>query len=469
LLHSLSAQISYYNDLIQKNPEWEYAGVYADEGISGTSIKNRHEFKRLIKDCEDGKIDLILVKSVSRFARDTVDTLNATRHLKDLGVDVFFEKEGIHSISGEGELMLTLLASFAQAEAESTSSNLKWAYRKSFENGETFLRLSAYGYDWDHEIKHFSVNEEEAVWVRYIFNSYLSGNSMEELVRDLKKKGVLRKNGQPLTIACVKTILTSEKCVGDLLFQKYYSPKINHCRINRGEVEQYLVSDAHEAIVSRETFSAVQKRLRYRGVYGFDCDSENAYFAGMVTCGYCGSPCTYTRMHGQNTKTAEMRCKKMHLYHECDLLPIKELELKDIVMKEIGEKDKVEHITLYDDHIDFTLKEGQVQTHQREFPKEAYNQTPFTGRIRCGNCGGNVVTKSKNGRPFSTCNNRLYDKTSCDCHRINYADLKRGAAEVLGTTENLDDLIYTKIKKTLLYKDRIEFYMRGGVKTWQRP
>ena len=122
LHHSLSAQVSHYSSLIQSNPEWEYAGVYADEGITGTSTKKRDEFNRLMKDCDAGKIDLVLVKSISRFARDTVDTLNATRHLKDLGIDVFFEREGIHSMSGEGELLLTLLASFAQAENQTRVS-----------------------------------------------------------------------------------------------------------------------------------------------------------------------------------------------------------------------------------------------------------------------------------------------------------------------------------------------------------
>lgn len=136
LHHSLSAQVSHYSSLIQSNPEWEYAGVYADEGITGTSTRKREAFNRLMKDCDDGKVDLILVKSISRFARDTVDTLNATRHLKNLGVDVFFEREGIHSISGEGELLLTLLASFAQAEAESISANEKWSAKKRFEKGE---------------------------------------------------------------------------------------------------------------------------------------------------------------------------------------------------------------------------------------------------------------------------------------------------------------------------------------------
>ena len=149
LHHSLSAQVSHYSTLIQNNPEWEYAGVYADEGITGTSTKRRDEFNRLMGDCDAGKIDLVLVKSISRFARDTVDTLNATRHLKDLGIDVYFERENIHSMSKEGELLLTLLASFAQAESQSISENVKWGIRKRFKLGIPNGNKAPYGYRWN--------------------------------------------------------------------------------------------------------------------------------------------------------------------------------------------------------------------------------------------------------------------------------------------------------------------------------
>ena len=135
LMHSMSAQISYYSELIQKNPEWEYAGVYADNFISGTETKKRQEFQRMISDCEKGLIDIILCKSISRFARNTVDLLETIRHLKDIGVEVRFEKENINSLSGDGELMLTILASFAQEESRSLSENVKWGIRKRFEKG----------------------------------------------------------------------------------------------------------------------------------------------------------------------------------------------------------------------------------------------------------------------------------------------------------------------------------------------
>mgnify|MGYP000446792924 FL=1 len=149
MLHSLSAQVSYYSGLIQKNPDWEYAGVYADDFISGTNTVKRDEFKRMLADCEAGKIDIILTKSISRFARNTVDLLETVRHLKDLGVEVRFEKERIRSMDGDGELMLTILASFAQEESRSISDNVKWGIRKRMQNGIPNGHFRIYGYRWE--------------------------------------------------------------------------------------------------------------------------------------------------------------------------------------------------------------------------------------------------------------------------------------------------------------------------------
>ena len=149
LRHSFAQQVSYYDALIRNQPDWEYAGIYADEFVSGTGTEKRTEFRRLVEDCDAGKIDMILVKSISRFARNTVDLLNTVRHLKELGVEVCFEEQNINSLSGEGELMLTLLASFAQAESESISENLKWAIRKGFEQGRPNTHRRMLGYRWE--------------------------------------------------------------------------------------------------------------------------------------------------------------------------------------------------------------------------------------------------------------------------------------------------------------------------------
>ena len=166
--HSFSAQISYYNNLIQKNHEWEFAGIYADLGISGTSTRNREEFHRLLTDCELGKIDMVIVKSISRFARDTVDTLKTVRHLKDLGIAVYFERERINSLSADGELLLSLLASFAQEESRSISENIKWAVRKKFEQGIPNGHKAPYGYRWDVALEMFRIIPEQGRFVKEI-------------------------------------------------------------------------------------------------------------------------------------------------------------------------------------------------------------------------------------------------------------------------------------------------------------
>lgn len=185
LHHSLSAQVSYYSELIQGNPKWEYAGVYADEAISGTSV-NRPEFQRMLADCEAGKIDIILAKSISRFARNTVDLLNVVRHLKELGIEVRFEKEKINSLSGDGELMLTLLASFAQEESRSISENCKWGIRKRFKNGQ-MRTTKIYGYRVVNG--QLEVVLEDAAVIRRIFELYLSGLSFYKTAIKLNEEG----------------------------------------------------------------------------------------------------------------------------------------------------------------------------------------------------------------------------------------------------------------------------------------
>lgn len=178
-MHSFSAQVSFYNNLIQKNPEWEYVGVYADLGISGTGTKKRSEFNRLIDDCEKGKIDIILTKSISRFARNTVDLLKTVRYLKDLGIEVRFEKENINSLSGDGELMLSILASFAQEESISISNNIKWSTRKRFQKGIPNGKFYIYGYRWSDD--HLVVEPKEAEIVKLIYSNYMKAYLQNQL------------------------------------------------------------------------------------------------------------------------------------------------------------------------------------------------------------------------------------------------------------------------------------------------
>lgn len=219
LHHSMSAQINYYSTLIQNNPKWEYVGVYADEGITGRNTRHRDEFNKLIEDYNNRKVDMILVKSISRFVRNTVDLLNTVRQLKSLGIDVYFERENIHSFLNEVEPLLILLASFAQEE-RSTSENVKWGIRKNFEKGIVNSTKAPYGYRWDGE--KFRIINEQADIEKEIFRRYLDGESAYSIAKDLANKGVNGQSGRPIEQSAVKRILANISYTGVRKLQKYY-------------------------------------------------------------------------------------------------------------------------------------------------------------------------------------------------------------------------------------------------------
>lgn len=291
MLHSLAAQVSHYSETIQKNPSWIYAGVYADEGLTGTK-ESRPEFQRLLQDCRAGKIDMVIVKSISRFARNTVTLLSTVRELKGLGIDVFFERENIHSMSGDGELMLAILASFAQEESLSVSENCKWRIRKKFSEGEClFLRM--YGYRFkDGELK---VVPEEAEVIRLIYNSYLGGMGTASIANMLNEKGISSFGGDKWARSTILVILRNEKLAGNLLLQKTF--RVDHLTKkkmkNTGELPQYFVKDAHDAIIDQETFDRVQEELKRRAeLYDYGCSvipqEERHPLSTKITCGVCG-------------------------------------------------------------------------------------------------------------------------------------------------------------------------------------
>ena len=224
LAHSLSAQISYYSGLIQKNPEWEFAGVYADRFVSGTSAERRAEFQRMLADCEAGRIDIILTKSISRFARNTVDLLKTVRRLKELGIEVQFEKESIRSLSGDGELMLTLLASFAQDESRSISENVKWGTRKRFEQGMPNGKFRVYGYRWEGD-ELVPVPEEAAI-VKRIFQNFLDGKSRLDTEKEFAAEGIKTRNGCPWRTRTLEwRCTTSITYTGNLLLREWINRK----------------------------------------------------------------------------------------------------------------------------------------------------------------------------------------------------------------------------------------------------
>jgi len=289
MLESLAAQVGYYRSHIQRNPEWQYIGVYADEGITGTK-SDRPEFKRLIADCNADLIDMVITKSLSRFSRNTVDTLNILRELKQKGVDVFFERENIHSSSGDGELMLTILSSFAQEESRSVSENCKWRIRKKMEQGEIVGLCAMYGYLI--RGKETRIEPRQAEIVREIFGLYISGESSVSIARNLNMRGEKTLTRVAWTPKHVREILTNEKYTGNALLQKTYISdylKKNKKR-NRGKLPTFYVEQSHESIIDMDTFKKAQELLARACEKNKPGKPVNARypFTGKIVCGICG-------------------------------------------------------------------------------------------------------------------------------------------------------------------------------------
>ena len=288
MLHSLSSQVSYYSKLIQENPRWKYAGVYADEAKTGTKDE-RPEFQRILKDCKDGKIDLIITKSISRFARNTVTILQTVRELKEIGVNIYFEREKIYSMSPNGELMLTLLASFAQEESRSVSENCKWRIRNRFKTGD-YYNFNMLGYQITN--KKLEKNSQEAEIVKMIFNDFMSGMGKNAIMKKLVSMGCQTKRHKNWGEETVTRILRNEKYAGDMLLQKYF--KSNHIDKkdikNIGQLPQYHVKNSHEPIIDRATFEAVQEELKRRtDCFAAPHKQKQPYcFTSKVICGNCG-------------------------------------------------------------------------------------------------------------------------------------------------------------------------------------
>lgn len=289
MLHSLAAQVSQYSRHIRNHPRWTYAGVYADEAMTGTK-NNRPEFKRLIEDCYDGKIDLVITKSISRFARNTLHLLETVRELKSIGVDVFFEEQNIHSMSSDGELMLSVLGAFYQAEALSVSENCKWRIRKQFENGELANLRFMFGY---RIVKgKVEINEEEAAIVRMIFHDYISGMGGRKIAEKLREMEIDRPLGGQWRRQRVIDIIKNEKYTGNALLQKkfvedYLSKKLVR---NKGQMPRYYAEGTHLAIIDQETFNTAQAVMHERSLkYEAKSGSCNSYpFTSMIQCGICG-------------------------------------------------------------------------------------------------------------------------------------------------------------------------------------
>ena len=288
MLHSLSSQVSYFSKMIQSHDSWKYVGVYSDEGMTGTKIK-RDGFQRMIRDAKAGKIDIIVTKSLSRFARNTVDCLKTIREMKAINVDIFFEEQNIHTLSANGEFLISLLAGYAQEESRQCSENTLWRVRKNFKEGKPYGGSSMLGYKL--EKGRFTVVPEEAEIVRKIFDLYLAGNGFCKIARILTNEGIKSYTGKAWNKSTLGEIISNVTYTGNLHLQKTY--RENHMTKktmrNKGEKPLYIVEGNHEPIISQEIFDKAQEIRKAKAVGKSGKRNGPAYpFTGLIYCGECG-------------------------------------------------------------------------------------------------------------------------------------------------------------------------------------
>lgn len=496
--HSLSAQVSYYSSLIQKNPDWEYAGVYADYGISGTGIKKRQEFLRMLEDAEAGKIDIILTKSIPRFARNTVDLLRTVRHLKELGIEVWFEKENIHTMSGDGELMMTILASFAQEESRSISENVRWRVKKRFEKGIPNGRFRIYGYRW--KGNQLVVKPEEAAVVKFIYANFLKGVSAETTEKQLEEQGVKSFNGKHFGNSSIRMILQNITYTGNMLFQKEYvaDPITGKSKINRGELPQYFVENTHEAIIPMEIYKKVQDERERRKKLGAlaNWSINTCCFTSKIKCGICGKSFVHTIRKKLNSeedywsccshkKKGRTCCSKGGIPHQ---VLVRECT-KVLGLAEFDEKiflSRVDKIVIPEQHVMvFHMESGEQITRQwvstarkdcwtRERRKawgerhKLKSTNPnrnmfheFTGFIKCGKCGENYRSEQTT---YADGEKERYWRCAGKCgnESIKSSTMKKLTASVLGMNFFDEGEMDELLEKAVIQNGTVMFYFKDG-------
>ncbi len=456
---SYEAQISYYTEKINSNSEWQMAGIFADEGITGTQAKKRPEFLKMIRLCRQGKIDMILTKSLSRFARNTVDSLKYIRDLKALGIGIVFEKENINTIETDTEMMLTIMSCFAQAESESISKNVSWGIRQSFKSGNVpmqYARLLGYRKGDDDKPE---IVPEEAEIVKEIYRLYLDGMSLNMIVDRLNEKGLTTKgSSSPYRKEVVQRILTNEKYTGDALLQKTY---VTDCitkktRKNNGELPMYLVKNHHEPIISHADFNRVQEEMARRSAKRVIAEkltkgeqgkySAKYALSELLICSECGSHYRRVTWTAKGFKEIKWRCisriqygkKKCHssptveeqALHRAIVSAINEFcEVKDDVTKALRES-----IT---EVLDPNLN-GSVQAAQRQIDELARNIDEL---IKLATVPETAATVMADIEKFSEEMKTL--REFIETEKAKQMTIQRGSAELDAILERLENEDFT--------------------------
>ena len=468
LHHSLAAQVSYYSSLIQKNPSWEYAGVYADEGITGTSTAHRTEFKRLIADCNAEKIDLVLVKSISRFARDTVDCLHTVRCLKEKGIAVRFERENIDSTSEDGELLLTLLASFAQEESRSIGDNIRWGVRRRFAEGIPNGHKAPYGYTWDGEM--FRIITAESEIVKEIFRRYLAEESAYAIAKSLAGRGITGRQGRLIEQTTVKDILSNISYTGTMALQKNYISEGHIRKRNKGELPIYMVDGIFEPLISRDDFDNAQEIRKRRAERSANRNPVRMSFSGMVKCGCCGGG--FSRRTAGKYRRWGCNTKERKGCTACDSRPIREEELVAAV-RAVMEKDnfdaaelrrKVSKIVIHNDCVEFHLTNGRIKKIARTYTGQR-GSNPFTNKVYCASCGSKCERDTwTKGTKVWACSQ---PRTKCRLRRLSESELREAAASFFG--DCCAGQIVQSVERIIISDDEVVFHLKeGGAYRWQR-
>ena len=321
-LDSFENQVTHYREYAKLHPEYDLVKIYADEGITGTNIRRRKNFKQMIMDCQNHKIDMVITKSISRFARNTQDCLHFARQLKDLGIPIFFEKENINTMDGSGELLFTILSSLAQDESRSISENCSWGIRALFRQGQLHLNANRFlGYDKGEDGK-LVVNKEQGAIVHRIYTEFMNGINPDVIAKRLCDEGVPGVMGKPAwTVGTIKSILTNEKHMGDALLQKYYTVDFLMGKTirNDGVLEQTYIKGDHEPIIDKTTWEAVQQELKRRKEYMAQHKlrtmgryTDEYPFTHRVVCGICDKIFSRRTWYRMNKEIKVWQCSSRY-------------------------------------------------------------------------------------------------------------------------------------------------------------
>lgn len=483
-LVSLAAQKDHYETYIRQNPKWEYAGLYYDEGVSGTKKDKRDGLLRMLADCEAGKIDLVITKSISRLARNTTDCLEIVRKLLAQDVFIYFEKEALNTGSMESELMLTILSSLAESESVSISENEKWSIQKRFMDGSFIIGYPPYGYkNVDGKMV---IVPEEAEIVKEIFAATLAGAGTSRIAKSLNERGLLTKKDNPWSSSTVRGILVNEKYTGDVIFQKTYTDERFRRHNNYGEYDQYLMKNHHEAIISHEDFDRAAEVLAQHGKEKSNTGKPGKYqkryaFSGKIKCGNCGAGFKRRIHYRPSGRYIAWTCKN-HLEdkNSCGMMYIRQKDieaafvmminklvfsqkqiLKPLLMALRGtnDKERLRHVQVLEEQIDKTLEQQKVIT---DLMQSGYLEHAVYAQEN-GDLQANLKSLQTEKTKLSQSINGSFAQVA------EVQKLLRFTSHIKGLDEFDEDIFLDFVDEIwVLSRDEIEFHLKCGLNLKER-